>query len=537
MNDSFKAVQARSSNPLLRTDGEDILCTTDKKLVCRGFTLPEGFVIDQTVIWSKSDSPVTVSGILIVSEGGTLVIDAGTTVMFQTPVSGLVVKSGGQLLITGNSDNRVVLNAQQESWNGITFEAGAATAFFDSDENYVSGSTIQYADIVRAGYLSNHGLYLPEGVCPYLLGVDMIDCGSVSAIHIVKLVGIFKATNLKLLKSEETESYEPQHGIYIEGNDNLSGRTFLENVFINTTFAYPLHFWGLHHVSTVRSSSANAIYAISLSYISSLVITHSSFASRMNLFTVSETIIDKNWINGQLYIMDGIKHVVTRNTISISNPSDDAISVSIDYESSLLFLNNIMNNGRFYFESRYWSQQNLTIYENTVRGSSRGAMDINNNGWTYISKNKLEDCNSPLYPVVSINAAAAAEAHFENNTILHSEGKHIFYLVGSPDYDTDSYIFAGNTAAGNSGSSSFVSIAEYPWIFTENIFVNNTSPISIEINMPSFSHDIVHLPLNHWGLFQHDIIDLRRTVYDGFFDSFRQVIDFNPVLSGPSILR
>ena len=63
--------------------------------------ITDGTTIGYTTTWTLTDSPVFVSGTLGITSGGSLVVDAGVNVVFETPGSGITVKSGGQLLITG----------------------------------------------------------------------------------------------------------------------------------------------------------------------------------------------------------------------------------------------------------------------------------------------------------------------------------------------------------------------------------------------------------------------------------------------------
>ena len=435
---------------------------------------------------------------------------------------------------TGDVNNRVALKPHQVSWAGITFEAGAGTALFNSNKNYVSGSVIQYTDIYRAGYSTSwktsHGLSLLQGSAPYLLGVDMIDCGGYgygSAIRVEKLKGVFVARNVRVAKFADTQTYYPGYGIYASNNDNDSGLVVLESVKVEA------------------GTYSHSLYLSSIDYAS---INHSFFASHLYLDSLSEAIIDGNDLRGRLilyYLGDGNrgKIDVTNNAISPAQPNQDAIYVYNLYASTRpsSISRNFVSNGRIYYYSSYsYYQSNITIEDNNITGSSIGGIYLRNYGSSYVQNNTITGCtsSSSSYPIVELYASYYL-LHFVNNRILENQAFRIFSLSGSSDYSTRSYVFSGNEAFGNHGTDSLIYLSSYPWTsFTKNIFIHNTAPIVISVYMPNYvDEDTISLPLNHWGGFQSDVLDLRMTVRDAFILSSGPIVDFDPVLNGTSADR
>ena len=505
-------------------------------MVSDALNITDGTTIDSLTTWASVDSPVYVSGVLGIIFGGTLGINAGVTVIFETQDAGITVNSGGQLLILGDLNDRVSLQAQGESWGGIKFEPNSASAVFDDDYNYASGSTIQYTDISRAGYSSLssyrtwYGLALLSGVSPYLLGVDMIDCGGYyfgSAIHMNNLKGLFVARNVRVLKSDETQSYYPLYGIYIYDNDNDSGLAILENVEV------------------VTASRQYSMYIYSIDYAS---IARSIFANQVFLSSLSSTSISENTFHGMLtldYLGDNSrgKIDVTGNTVSVSGTNQEAIVVRYLQTSSSrpsFISGNSIVNGRLYFYSsynRYNYNYNVTIEDNTIKGSSRGGIYLRSYGSVYARNNTIAGCTSTSssYPIVQLQAYNN-RLHFVDNTIHDNQGHNIFSLYGALNFVTT--VFSGNFAYGNTGTNSLIYLDQYPWTsFEYNVFEDNASPTSVELNMPSYTEDFVLLSSNHWGNFQPDIADLRATVVDAFIQTSGPIVDFDPLLSGPSVDR
>jgi len=502
-------------------------------MVSDALNITDGTTIGSLTTWTSVDSPVYVAGLVSIGFGGTLGINAGVVVVFETQDAGITVNSGGQLIILGDLNDRVSLQALGESWAGIRFEAGSAQATFDENYNYVSGSTIQYSDILRAGYSpstshqTKYGLSLLNGVSPYLLGVDMIDCGGYyrgSAIHMSSLKGFFVARNVRVLKAEGTSSYYPRYGIYLYDNDNDSGLAVIENVEVDIPMrSYSLNIYGIDYASITQSSFANQVY----------------------LSTISEASIDGSTFLGILYldyIGDNVrgKLDVTGNTVSIPGANQEAMVVrwlqTSSSRPSFISGNSIVN-GRLYLYFNY-NYCNVTVQDNMIQGSSgRGGLYLQNYAAAYVRNNTIAGCTatSSSYPVVQLFAYTNI-LHFEGNTVHDNQGYYIFSLTGRSNFASMSYMFRRNIVYGNTGTNSLVYLNQYPWTsFDRNIFEDNDSPISVEVYMPSYQDDFISLRSNYWGNFQADITDLRETVIDAFVQTTGPIVDFDPLLSGPSI--
>ena len=480
--------------------------------VSHALNITGGITIASITTWKSAVSPVYVTGIISVLSGGTLLIDSGVTCIFEDAASGIVVRSGGQLLITGFENNRVFLQARRESWAGITFLTGSRAAEFGAYNEYVNGSIIQNANISRAGYPRSSGLSLSEGAAPYLNNVGMFDCGP---IVIRNIRGSFVANKLSIMRVDSFNGPV----IDIRGTGMNIGKTVLREVEVQASSFYSLYIDNIHFAS----------------------VSHSSF-------------------NGMVYL-HALEKITVEDNIIAPYGGQEAISVNgIASEASSISRNRL-------FSRVYVGESSSTIEENIIRGSVRGGimvvMNWNRGGAIHILNNNITKCKSSsdvvnLYVyagslhfanntitenqggyVFSLGASQSGSLQFSNNTILQNHAQTIFHLVGnSRTYITTSHVL-GNIVSSNIGTEALLKLSGFPFgSFTENLFVNNSAPMSVEVNMPDVHEDIIELPRNYWGEFQADVVDLRASVGDILTTkSLGPIVDFNPVLKDFSAKR
>ena len=142
--------------------------------------LANGTTINTHVLWSSFDSPVRVTGMIDIESGGSLRIDEGVRVIFETEESGINNKAG-QIYILGSISNKVILEPSTEEdengWKGIIFGSSAIPATFTDDGEYQSGSIIRFTEIIRAGYrksshMQTYGLDFREGAVSLFLALS-----------------------------------------------------------------------------------------------------------------------------------------------------------------------------------------------------------------------------------------------------------------------------------------------------------------------------------------------------------------------------
>ena len=483
----------------------------------RALTEINGTVINETVTWTLEDSPIMVSGTLDIVSNGTLIVNPGATLVFKTHSSGIMVNTGGQLLINGNSTHRVTLksNHDQGRWNGIEFKAGHVEPVFDADMNYVNGSAVQYADILHTVYF--HSWHS----APYLSNVDIIDHHSIDSsssndkvIQVEDLQVTAVMRNLRVLRSDQNNTTKPYYGILVTGKNDGAGIFIAENITIEAE-NYSLYTAGIYHAKVVQSffKGLGRFYRMT-----SAEASDNTFADSLEFEGLKSVAVSRN------FIQNGI---VVENIQSVNaNPS--------------FFLNNFITNSRFYFLASYQDYANVTISGNTIEGSNNGGMFIRGDRLSSINvvNNTMERCSS-ANSIVEVFSYVASKFSFTNNTISNSIGYRVLRTMFYPDdYDSYARFFSDNLFFNNSGTGSLVLFDMNPVSFTRNVFDdNNRAPISVEMSAYNFIGPTIELPLNFWGAFQDDIVSSRATVIDGYTVIGQPVLDFNPVLSGPSIER
>lgn len=125
-----------------------------------GFTTETFFTktgsISSNETWSKSSGNYYVTGNLLVANGVTVTIDAGTSIKFA---SGTYLKVEGFLVAQGTSGNLINIIADNDStsknhWLGIYIRPTGKTTY-DSNMNYSSGSILKYVKVSN----SERGIY------------------------------------------------------------------------------------------------------------------------------------------------------------------------------------------------------------------------------------------------------------------------------------------------------------------------------------------------------------------------------------------
>ena len=121
-------------------------------------------VISTTTTWALANSPYVVTGNILVSSNTTLTIEPGVQVKFD---GFYYVRIDGTLIAIGTTQNKIVFTSNKatpnpQDWRGIIFTGYSKNTLIDQSDNYISGNTIQYAEICYGGVI------YAEGSQPYL---------------------------------------------------------------------------------------------------------------------------------------------------------------------------------------------------------------------------------------------------------------------------------------------------------------------------------------------------------------------------------
>jgi hypothetical protein len=204
-----------------RTSGDNIQRTA---------SVINGGNINVDTTWTAAESPYLLKGNIRVMPGKTLTIEAGATILIG---GNYYIKVSGTIQAIGNLSSPIILkpadavNDIVAKWVGIKIDSTSTTTL-DGSNNYVSGSTIQYATIRNAStgiYIWNTGFF----------GSNLDLSYNQAAIELRKTNGVsfkqssFTHNNYAIYTEYEVysgDAYGEIQNLFIDGNtlsNNVSG--------------------------------------------------------------------------------------------------------------------------------------------------------------------------------------------------------------------------------------------------------------------------------------------------------------------------
>lgn len=132
-------------------------------------TVVSGQVIEDNISWGYADSPppfdgslIEVEGNILIAQGATLDIAPCTQIAFA---DGRALQVEGELIARGEPDCRIVFRSRSLTpspgdWGRVIFTTSSIGATVDGDGTYVSGSILEYVDIMHSGSVGTGALEL-----------------------------------------------------------------------------------------------------------------------------------------------------------------------------------------------------------------------------------------------------------------------------------------------------------------------------------------------------------------------------------------
>lgn len=312
-------------------------------------------------IWTEANSPYIVSGVIEVTKGATLRIEAGTEVKFNPGAKILV---NGELLVLGTAENPVVLTASSTSpkagdWGGIEFTDKSVGATVNEGE-YVSGSIIRNA-IIRF----SQGIKCDDA-SPYIVNNQF----SLNTAGVIVSGDNYSSGDLVVDSSaaNQNSSLKPVYIINNNFSDNSVGIRISRNNGRNYV-ATPAGYSYLGDRQITAYISGNTINSNGngleiLNGDNNTVISNNiryNFGTGVILEAASRgNLISKNTINNNNngVISSSADSLFLQNNIK----NNFKVGLAVDAKPLILSLNNIQNNQEYNIDNRVYNLSALDNY-------------------------------------------------------------------------------------------------------------------------------------------------------------------------------
>ena len=357
-----------------------------------GFTTETYFTktgsISSNETWSKSSGNYYVTGNLLVANGATLTIDAGTSIKFA---SGTYLKVEGFLVAQGTSGNLINIIADNDStsknhWLGIYIRPTGKTTY-DNNMKYSSGSILKYIKVSN----SERGIYAYD--TSLLVENSEFDRNT-------KAIEIRKTDNFTVKNSTFSNNdygiwseYQPSDG---DSYGNITDTYITSNTYSNNNYAIDLimnqrDFKNLNiDNNTIKNNSTGIDFG------------GGGYGPRVHSAFFRNNIIDNNTLGVNLNRIYG-------------TGSNTVLNYPVVFEKNYV----INNDNALYLE--YSPSVKIKIINNILITDGNG---------------------------IEFRGAPSSSNHLISNNYISANGKHV-YINGSSSYNPSNMNFDNNTFSGN----------------------------------------------------------------------------------------
>ncbi|MCH7764668.1 MAG: choice-of-anchor D domain-containing protein, partial [Candidatus Marinimicrobia bacterium] len=430
--------------------------------------------ISTNTTWALANSPYIITDDVLVDIGVTLTIEAGVTVKVE---SGKRLQNKGTLIAVGTSGNEIVFTSNQATptegyWSSIEFLDETEDATFDGNGDYISGTILEYSNVLYGGGSGSSGAVIMTN----------------SAIYI----------------NNVTVQYSASKGIYI--NKSIGGTVPVIKI----------------ENSTITDNSSIGVYCDCYQYNVSITVDSSVIKNNVgggistgggdaggsHTFNFTNNIVDNNSGTGINGNANGTQ-TITGNIINNNTGS----GIRTRGNGTYTIQNNIVTNNSLVGIHGIYATH---IIDNNVIAMNGGGIEISQGGNYTITDNQIysnsRSDGAAFDPVGGTEQGAwSSPVTMERNTITSN---------------TSSNVGSGTllTFQPNSGDPSFV-------INQNNIF-GNTASYELKNNRLIALSNINALN-NWWGTTTDS--EIQAKIYDWNDDGTLGIVDYDPYLSSPDI--
>jgi len=351
-------------------------------------------------IWTTENSPYVVTGVIEVTKGAVLKIEAGTEIRFT---SGAKILVNGELQVLGTSASPVTMTLEStasntSAWGGIEFTPDSVDATV-KDGQYVSGSIIKNA-IIKFGqgiicddaspFISDNQI-MNNAIGLHIVGNDgskggvTTDSSSangnaeiVKPLHVLNNIFTDNTTAIQINRNNGQNYVVTPAGYSYVGDTVITA--LIQNNSLNSNGV------GIN----IANGDNNIILNNTLKY-NSVAGILTAAASRAN-------IIEKNNINNNEIGLDiaSVDTVIMQNNIK----NNFGYGIKLSAKPSFFSLNNIYNNQNYNLKNMVYSLAASNNYWGTSNESSVQA--------SFLRTETASTTDTMIYPVV-VNPMSAAE--------------------------------------------------------------------------------------------------------------------------------
>ena len=344
--------------------------------------------ISSNETWLKSSGNYYVTGNILVANGATLSIDAGTSIKFAT---GTYLKVEGYLVAQGSSGDLISFIADDDStskshWLGIYIRSTGKTTY-DSNMNYSSGSILKYAIVSNA----ERGIYAYD--TGFLIQYSEFDRNT-------KAIEIRKTDNFTVKNSIFSNNdygiwseYEPRDG---DSYGNITDTYITSNIYSNNNYAIDLimnqrDFKNLNiDNNTIKNNTTGIDFG------------GGGYGPRVHSAFLRNNIIDNNTLGVNLNRIYG-------------TGSNTVLTYPVVFEKNYV----INNDNALYLE--YSPSVKIKIINNILSTDGNG---------------------------IEFRGSPSSSNHLISNNYISANGKHV-YINGTSSYNPSNMNFDNNTFSGN----------------------------------------------------------------------------------------
>ncbi len=468
-----------------------------------------GYISSDTT-WTQANSPYIATGNIIIRSGVTLTVEPGVTIKFN---SGKSLQIDGTLIAKGTSEGKITFTKNlDDNWGYILFNDSSSDANYDSDENYSSGSILEYCIVEYAGSLSaenDYGTIKLNNAHPFI-NFCIIKNNSTTGIRAYNLSGTLKMTNNSINNNNHSISpYGYGGGICAEGGTVVISSNTISN---NTTH-----------------DGGGGIYTDD---------------SKIN---ISNNTLSKNTVSsgqgGAIYISGGTATVLY-NTIIDNTSSRDG-------------------GGIYYTNIYYTNKGTITISGNIINNNTASDGGGIFTHLSYYSSSTIDISNNSICNNTTSNTCGGIYAYYAdyyisdnititifNNMICNNTSKYNAGIVAGIPTDISKNSITGNIANDvavyctnsnnknftyntiaynklNEGTNTATIIISSKPLFNNNNILSNTTMYDLKNdNSKTSTAGNLNAKNNYWGTADDSTVQSK--IYDWFEDSTKGLVDYSP---------